>query len=159
MNDNEKFWTFASLLFAAVGIISILEIIRPRMFEEFFLTISENTAWILGLTVGMVLPDIIKKLKSNTVGKMKINQQVDERFVIFLANAAILSFVVSFARGIVIVFLKQYFEYFHILLVQWLVLVYMWFKFVNGFKVHWKYIMTTEIIIVAFTTLILFSIK
>jgi|GEM_PF-3109049 hypothetical protein len=158
MEQQQKFKLYVVFLSLAIGLITVLEIFNANLFAELFIRMSNNAGWILGLTVGMVVPDILVKIRSK-IKRVVYNDKVDERFVIFIANAALLAFVVSLARGIVMVFLQSYYEFFHIILVQWLVLVYLWFKFINGFRISARYIVSTEIILVIFTAVLLFAIK
>lgn len=158
MDEQKKFKIYAASLFLFIGLISVLEIFNPILFAKFFMKISNHVSWILALTVGMVIPNILRRLQGGSFGR-RFSPQIEERFVMFLANAAILAFVVSVAQGIVIIFLRNYFEYFHIILTQWLALVYIWFKFVNGFRISARYIITTEIILIIFTSVLLFSLK
>ena len=158
MEQQQKFKLYVVFLSLAIGLITVLEIFNANLFAELFIRMSNNAGWILGLTVGMVVPDILVKIRSK-IKRVVYNDKVDERFVIFIANAALLAFVVSLARGIVMVFLQSYYEFFHIILVQWLVLVYLWFKFINCFRISARYIVSTEIILVIFTAVLLFAIK
>jgi len=158
MEKQQKFRLYVLSLFLFVGVITILEIFNANLFAELFIKMSNNAGWILGLTVGMVVPDILARIRTR-IKKIVYKESVDERFVIFIANAALLAFVVSLARGIVMVFLQSYYEFFHIILVQWLVIVYLWFKFANGFRISARYIIATESILVVFTAVLLFSIK
>jgi len=159
MEQQQKFKLYVLSLFLFIGIITILEIFNENLFAEFFMKINNHVAWILGLTVGMVVPNILLRIKSHAFGRRLSNVQINERFIIFLANASILAFIVSLARGIVLVFLTEYFEFFHIIITQWLVLIYIWFKGVNGFRISARYIISTEIILVIFTAILLFAIK
>lgn len=159
MEQQQKFKLYVLSLFLFIGIVTILEIFNANLFAEFFMKINNNVAWILGLTVGMVVPNILLRIKSHAFGRRLSNLQINERFIVFLANASILAFIVSLARGIVLVFLTEYFEFFHIIITQWLVLVYIWFKAVNGFRISARYIISTEIILVIFTAVLLFAIK
>jgi len=158
MEQQQKFKLYVIFLSLAIGLITVLEIFNANLFAELFIRMSDNAGWILGLTVCMVVPDILAKIKSR-IKRAVYNDKVDERFVVFIANAALLAFVVSLARGVVMVFLQSYYEFFHIIITQWIVLVYIWFKAVNGFKISGRYIISTEIILVIFTAILLFAIK
>lgn len=158
MDEGKKFKIYAASLFSFIGVISVLEIFNPTLFAEFFMTISNHVSWILALTVGMVIPNILRRLQAGAFGR-RFSPKIEERFVMFLANAAILAFIISVTQGIIIIFLRDYFEYFHIILTQWLVLVYIWFKFMNGFKISARYVITTESILIIFTSVLLFSLK
>lgn len=159
MEQQQKFKLYVVFLSLAIGLITVLEIFNANLFAELFIRMSNNAGWILGLTVGMVVPNILLRIKSHAFGRRLSNVQINERFIVFLANAAVLAFIVALARGIVFLFLSEYFEFFHIIITQWLVLVYIWFKAVNGFKISARYIISTEIILVIFTAILLFAIK
>lgn len=162
IEQDDKFKIYAVALFFFLGLVTILEIFNKHIFAELFLRMSSNISWILGLTVGMVVPDILLRIRSHTIGKhitKRFFPETDERFLLFLANAAILTFIVSLARGIVVVFLTDYYEYFHLIIIQWFVLVYLWFKFINGFKTEWKYVLATEITLIIFTIVLLLSLE
>jgi hypothetical protein len=158
MDEHEKFMTFETVIFISLLIITTLEIIFPKNFAEFFLRVNDYTSWILGLTVGLVIPDMISRIKSK-LEKKTIIPQVSDSFTLFIANAAILTFIVALSRGVVLSFLNGYYEFFHLILTQWIILVYLWFKLANGFKISTRYVIATELMLVFFSTLILLFIK
>ena len=66
MEQQQKFKLYVLSLFLFIGIITILEIFNENLFAEFFMKINNHVAWILGLTVGMVVPNILLRINYHT---------------------------------------------------------------------------------------------
>ncbi|MFH1248957.1 MAG: hypothetical protein V1660_02290 [archaeon] len=158
MDPIRKFRIYVVAIFLALFSLTIIEIINQNIFAEFFMRIREHVSWILGITIGMVMPNILLRIRYGAF-RREFTPKIDERFYMFLANTSLLVFIVSFGRGIIVLFFTEYFEYFHLITVQWLIIVYLWFKFVNGFKISWRYIVSTELILLACTSILLIWLK
>lgn len=156
MDEDRKFWLIESLIFAFLGVFTLLEIFDYLFFKEIFMRMSEYLSWFLGLTVATVVPDWIYKVKykiDRIMGRFLPN----ERFVFFFMNLIFMTVTVVLAKQLSIFFMKRYFEFFHIIITQWLVVVYIWFKFVHDFKINKRYVITAEILVVLFSIIITLS--
>lgn len=153
MDDRKKFLLVEGIIFTALGIITLIEISNFLLFKEFFMRIREYLSWFLGLAIAPVLYKWFKYLEDKFEEKYGLTS-VNEKFLFFLINLVFLTFAVGFAKELAIFFLKKYFEFFHIIFTQWLVVVYIWFKFVNNFKINMEYIITAEILVILFSIII-----
>jgi len=78
----------------------------------------------------------------------------NEKFVFFFANLILMTFAVGLVKQFFLSFLNKSFAFFHIITVQWLVVVYIWFKFANDFKIDMKYVITAEIFVILFSLIV-----
>ncbi len=159
MNAERKFWIVELIILVALGLITIIEAISFSIFNRIFLSISDYASWFLGLTVGIVVPDVIKRVRKAVGEKIKLKDAQDERFWMFLMNAIVFVFIVSVFQKIAITFLRAYFVFFHIIFAQWLVIVYIWFKAANKFPLSPKYIITTQLVIIINILLVLLTVN
>lgn len=157
IDENKSFLLIESAIFAFLALFTLLEIFDYMFFKEIFLRLSEYLSWFLGLTVATVVPDWISMVKyriDRIMGRFLPN----ERFVFFFMNLIFMTLTVTLAKQMAIFFMQRYFEFFHIIMAQWLVVVYIWFKFVHDFKINLRYIIAAEILVILFSLIITFSI-
>ncbi len=156
MDGDRKFWLIESLILIFLAFFTLLEIFDYLFFKEIFMRLSEYLSWFLGLTVATVVPDWIYKVKykiDRIIGRFLPN----ERFVFFFMNLIFMTITVALAKQLAIFFMKRYFEFFHVIITQWLIIVYVWFKYVHEFKIHIKYVIAAEIFVVLFSLIITFA--
>ncbi len=159
MLAERKFWITEGLILLALGLITSVEAISFSLFNKIFLAISEYVSWFLGLTVGIVVPDMLKRTRAAIGKRIKLRGEPDERFWMFLLNVILFVFIVSLFQKIAITFLRTYFIFFHVIFAQWIVLVYIWFKAANKFPLPLKYLFTTQLIIIISILLVLLTVS
>lgn len=155
MLAERRFWIIEGLILLALGLITSVEAISFSLFNRIFISISDYVSWFLGLTVGIVVPDMLKRTRAAIGKRIKLREEPDERFWIFLLNVILFVFIVSIFQKIAITFLRTYFIFFHVIFVQWIVLVYIWFKIANKFPISLRCIIITQLVIIINILLIL----
>jgi hypothetical protein len=153
MDEQKKFILVESIIFAILGAITLLEIFNYMLFKEFFMRIQEYLSWFLGLSVATVVPEWVSRFKSQ-IDRMTGRFLPNERFVFFIVNLFFVTAVVGLSKQLSIFFLKRYFEFFHLIFTQWLVVIYMWFKLEHGFRINVKYVVGAEIFVILFSAII-----
>lgn len=156
MGLNKKFFFVEGIIFLVLAVITLLELLNPLLFTEFFMRIKEYLSWFLGLSIGPVVSSQIYSIRR------KINHKKgfippEQRFPFFLLNIIGITVAVSIVKDFFLSFLLRYFAFFHVIILQWFVIVYVWFKLANGFKIHTKYVIAAEILVLLFSLVITFS--
>lgn len=156
IDENKKFLVIEAAIFTFLAAFTLLEIFDYLFFKELFMRMSEYLSWFLGLTVATVVPDWISMVKYR-IDRMMGRFLPNERFVFFFMNLIFMTVTVALAKQLAIFFMKRYFEFFHIIITQWLVVVYIWFKFVHDFKINLRYVIAAEILVILFSMIITLS--
>jgi hypothetical protein len=65
-----------------------------------------------------------------------------------------MTLAVGIAKEFFLSFMNRYFAFFHIITAQWLVMVYIWFKFANDFRIDMKYVIASELFVLLFSIVI-----
>jgi len=140
-----------------MGLITLLEFFAFDFFEKLFNIIQEPTAWLIGLSFGFVFSNIIQGIKTKTKKLSLVNEKVKEKglFILFLADLIIIALVSTGVKALAISFFNNFFIYFHVLFLQWMMFLYISFKVKNNYEISGKYLLTTELIILFYTAIVL----
>ncbi|MBS3090362.1 hypothetical protein J4433_01175 [Candidatus Pacearchaeota archaeon] len=153
MEDRQKLLLIEGIIFAVLAAITLVELFNFLLFTEFFMRIKEYLSWFLGLSIGPLAAGQILEFKRK-FDKARGGFLPNEKFVFFFANLILMTFAVGLVKQFFLSFLNKSFAFFHIITVQWLVVVYIWFKFANDFKIDMKYVITAEIFVILFSLIV-----
>ncbi len=152
--DKKKTFLFLELIiFFSMGIITFLEIIKFELFEKTFSFLQPYIGWFIGLSFGFVflgfLNTLTRKFKIGLIEKRK------EYFSIFLINLCLSFTLVTFIKVIAISFFSKFFIYFHVLFLQWILILYVMFKLKNNYEISQNYLIINELIVLFYTVIIM----
>ncbi|MFH0831464.1 MAG: hypothetical protein V1886_01185 [archaeon] len=153
---NKKFLLVEGIIFSVLAVITLLEFFNFLLFTEFFMRMKEYLSWFLGLSIGPVISSQIYSIRRKINGKKGFIPP-EQRFAFFLLNIVWITIAVGIVQSFFLSFLLRYFAFFHVIVLQWLVIVYVWFKSLNNFKIHTKYVIGAEILVLLFSLIITFS--
>ena len=131
------------LIFFIILVITLIEVYNFSFFEKVIGLIKAPASWFIGLSFGIVFSNIIKPIKEKV--KKKINT-LKENFLLYLANLIIAAGIAGFVKSLTLSFFNNFFIYFHILFMQWLILVYIFFKVSHNYSLSKRYIIVNEAI-------------
>lgn len=153
MEKNRSFFMFELMIFVTMGIITLLEIFKFDFFEKVFQFSQIYISWFLGISFGFVflgvLQSIIKTEKISALEKRK------SFFSLFLINLILSASLTAFIKTVALSFFNQFFIYFHVLFLQWIMLLYISFKLKNDYEISGKYFITNELIVLFYVSIIL----
>ena len=153
MQTKRQFISFELIILLTLSFITFLEIMSFDLFELVFTFLKDGISWFIGLSFGFVfssfLQGLTKKVKFRSLEKRK------EYFAIFLINMVISLSLVTLVRSLAISFFNQFFIYFHVLFLQWLMILYITFKLKNNYTISGKHLLANELIILVNVILIL----
>ena len=153
MDDRDQFLIVETLILLFLLGITIIEIYDFVRFETIVDKIMQSTSWFLGLTIGIVTSGVLRGAKSK-IDEITRSDKKEGKFIFFMTSIAIFAIIASIAGRVALELLQQYKEFFHLIFVQWFVLVYIWYKLSNKFEIHSKYIITTQLIILVCAMLV-----
>ena len=153
MEDRQKFFWVIGITFTALLVITLIELFDFLLFTEFFMRIKEYLSWFLGLSIGPVVGGKLSEIKRK-FDRSKGGFLPDDRFVFFFINIILMTLAVGIVKEFFLSFMNRYFAFFHIITAQWLVMVYIWFKFANDFRIDMKYVIASELFVLLFSIVI-----
>ncbi|MBI5148458.1 hypothetical protein HZA33_02145, partial [Candidatus Pacearchaeota archaeon] len=158
MDQHNKFLFIETAVALFLLGITFIEIFDPVRFQNIVFKLMDSTSWFLGLTFGAVTTGVLKGVKSAADSVLKATSRFEGKFIYFLTSLAIFALIAAIASRFALWFLKDYFEFFHLIFVQWFVVVYIWFKVSGKYELQAKYVITTELIVLACSLLVLWQV-
>lgn len=156
MNKKNFLLTEGLIILTMIG-ITMTEIYYFNLFEKVFSYIQTPSAWFVGLSLGFAFSSLFQKsLFSLFIKKFNKKQENKEDFFVgFLLTLVIGSLLTPYIKDIAIYFFSNIFIYFHIILMQSIIVVYLLFKIKNNYEIPAKYFITNELVVLFCTMLIL----
>ena len=153
MKSKSVFTTIELLIFFIMGIITFIEFFQFDLFEKVFNFVQDPVSWLIGLSFGFVFSNIIQGIKTKTEKLSPIKEK--GLFILFLADLIIIALVSTGVKALALSFFNNFFIYFHVLFLQWMMFLYLSFKAKNNYELSGKYLLTTELIILFYTVIVL----
>lgn len=147
-SEDKMFLLVELVIFLVLLSITILEVMRFGRYEELFRKYQVHISWFFGITFGIVFANVKTKLQTKFSNKFKIKSKRETSFPLFIAKLLVIVFFSAVIIGIARAYLVKLFIFTPLLMAQWLIILYIWFKFENGVKPALKYLLTNEIILV-----------
>lgn len=153
MENKRVFVIIELIIFLVMGVITLLEFFAFDLFEKVFNFVQDPTAWLIGLSFGFVFSNIIQGIKTKTKKISPIKEK--GLFILFLADLIIIALVSTGVKALAISFFNNFFIYFHVLFLQWMMFLYLSFKVKNNYEISGKYLIVTELMILFYTVIVL----
>lgn len=159
MKRGLKFFILAFSLFLVMGFITLLEIFNFNIFNKIFTYIKEPASWFVGLSLAYAFSNLFQKRLFSLFSKkiIKKDENAESNFEIFLITLIITSLITQYVlKDLIFDFFTNFFIYFHIILLQSMIILYLFFKLKNDYEVSAKYFITSEIIALIYAIVILY---
>jgi hypothetical protein len=160
MNKFMKFIFIELGIFFAMGLITLLEVINPKVFVSLFTFIKSPASWFVGLSLAYAFSNAIQtgfftlfSKKTKREGKEK-----GDFFLGFLITLIITALTTPYVYKWAGYLFSNFFIYFHVILLQSVILLYLLFKIRGNYPISIKYFLITELIVLVYTLIILSSI-
>jgi hypothetical protein len=159
MKKFVKFMILEISTFVVMGLITLLEITDFKIFETFFTFIKNPSSWFVGFSLSYAASNLLQKSIFSFFRKKTKEEErpKGDYFVGFLVTIIITSFITPFVKEGASYFFGIFFVYFHIVLLQCVILLYFLFKIKEGYEISGKYFLTSELIVFFYTLVILSS--
>lgn len=157
MNKFMRFILIESLIFFCMGIITLLEMVKFNLFEDFFTFIKSPSSWFVGLSLAYTISNTIQTGLFNAFYRKRKaeGKEKGDFFIGFLITLIITALLSPYVYKGAAYFFSNFFIYFHVILLQSVILLYLLFKLRGNYRVSIKYFLTTEIIVLIYTSIIL----
>lgn len=162
MNKKIKFFLLSLILFTIISGISFLQAFNFSLFEKLLNYIKTPSSWFIGLSLAYVFSNLFQKILTSIFLKRKEDKGKEEKraeddfFEGFLITLLITSFITPYLRDMVIYFFDNLLIYFHIILLQSVIVIYLLFKLKNNYEISGKYLVVSELIVLINTLFILY---
>jgi hypothetical protein len=148
----KKFIKFLSLeicIFAAMILITLLEITHFNVFKIFFEFIKTPSSWFVGLGLAYAFSNLFQNSLFKFFSKRAKNDEEKrgDFFLGFLMTLIITALITPFIKYWIVYFFSSIFVYFHIILMQSIILLYILFKLKEGFDISGRYLLVNELIV------------
>jgi len=157
MKKFVKFLTLEIILFSIITLITFLEIFYFKIFEFFFILIKNPSSWFVGFGLAYAFSNLFQKKLFKLFSKRAKDEEKKKGdfFIGFLITIVLTSLITGFIKKGAEYLLTNFFIYFHVIIMQCLIVLYILFKLKENFEISGKYLLANEIIVLVNTLLIL----
>jgi hypothetical protein len=154
---KRNFILIEGIILFVMGLITFIEVYWFGIFETVFNYIQTPSAWFVGLSLGFAFSSLFQKgLFSIFIKKFsKKENNKEDFFVGFLLTLIFGSLLTPYIKGMAVYFFENIFIYFHVILMQSIIIVYLLFKLKNDYEIPARYFISNELIVLINTILIL----
>ena len=143
MNKTLNLYLIELAIILVLGGITLVEITNFDLFEKFFDYIKTPSAWFVGISIAYTLSSFIQKRFLDTLSKKFGDEENKEDFFLgFVITLMITSLMTPPIRDIARYFFTDFFIYFHVILMQSVMLLYVFFKLKGNYEISGKYFIT-----------------
>lgn len=159
MKKLVRFMFLEISIFVVMGLITLLEVTDFKIFETFFTFIKTPSSWFVGFSLGYALSNLLQETIFSFFRKKTKDEerQKGDYFPGFLIAIILTSLITPFIKEGASYFFGIFFIYFHVILLQCIIVLYFLFKIKEGYQISGKYFLTTELIVFFYTLVILSS--
>ena len=160
MNKNVKFLFLELLVLGIMGLITFIEISNFGIFEKSFTYIKTPASWFVGLSLAYAFSNLLQGGIFSMFSKKVKDSEKDKGdfFEAFLVTLLITSLITPYIKDAAVFFFSDFFIYFHVILLQSVIVLYLLFKLKGNYEISGKYFVTNELIVLFYTTVILYFI-
>ena len=158
-DDDTEYRTYRMYLIIAVvillvsGAITVLEIAyKIRLLESrqplaILGYIAVGTAWFFGLTISGILKRLVfwERTNYNAEGYLRKEKQ----FLGFLFTIIFMFFITSLVIGGSRWLFDRLLPFMHLVLIEWVLIIYIWFCLEKKYRFPWFYAISTNMIVLA----------
>lgn len=156
MRKLKKFLIIEAIIFFLMSVITLLEKYNFSLFKEVFELIQSPFSWFIGLSLAYAFSNSLQ-IGLFTLFSKKTKQEGKKKgdfFSGFLITLVIAAFTSPHIYRWAEYFFTEFFIYFHVIVLQSIILIYLLFKMRGNYKISWSYLLATEAIAVIFWLII-----
>ena len=141
-----------------MGVITFIETINFDLFERFFTYIKIPSAWFVGLSLAYAFSNLFQKTLFSSFSKRTKDESKEKGdfFGGFVVTLLLTSLITPYIKDGAVYFFSDFFLYFHVIILQSMVILYLFFKLKNNYEISGKYFVTNELIVLFYTIIILY---
>ena len=157
MKKFTRFILIELAIFVVMSLITILELVNTSLFESLFNIIKSPSSWFMGVGLAYTISSLTQEGLFSLFSKKRREEgkEKGDFFVGFVITLMITSIITPYVYQVTASFLENFLIYFHVILLQSVILIYLLFKVRGGYTISSKYFLTTELIILVHTAIIL----
>ncbi|MCX6749580.1 MAG: hypothetical protein NTW17_02445 [Candidatus Pacearchaeota archaeon] len=143
-----------------MGLIILVEITNFKVFESVFTFIKTPSSWFVGLSLAYAFSNLFQKSLFSIFSKKTLdeNKSKGDFFIGFIITFIITAMITPYIKEAAIYFFTNFFIYFNVILMQCVIILYLFFKLKEGYEISGRYLLTNELIVLFYTVIILYFI-
>ncbi len=146
-------------IFLIMGIITFGEINNPSLFQSFVSFVKTPASWFIGLSLAFIFSYFFQNIITSFFRRDITDEEKRKDFFAgFIAAIVITSIITPYVRQLTLSFFNLLLPYFHVIILQALIIFYLLFKVNGKYEISTKYFLTSEAITLFYTAIILFLI-
>ncbi|MEK6840358.1 MAG: hypothetical protein AABX79_00180 [Nanoarchaeota archaeon] len=159
MRDLIKFIFFGLAVFLIMGGVTFIEIKNFSLFESAVSYIKTPASWFIGLSLAFIFSYFLKNFLASFF-RRKITEEYKRKdfFAGFIIATVIASFILPYARQATLYFFDNLLPYFHIIVLQSLIIFYLLFKISEKYEISGRYFLASQVFVLIYTIIVLTSV-
>jgi len=155
-----NFFFLELFIFLLMGLIILVEITNFKVFESVFTFIKTPSSWFVGLSLAYAFSNLFQKSLFSIFSKKTLdeNKNKGDFFIGFIITFIITAMITPYIKEAAIYFFTNFFIYFNVILMQCVIILYLFFKLKEGYEISGRYLLTNELIVLFYTVIILYFI-
>jgi len=151
MSASKKFLYLEFFVFLIISLLTTLEIFNFNLFEKVFLYLQSPSSWLIGFSFGYVFSKVFEDfaipLLSKLSRKKDSPKNKNDLFIGFLIVIVLIALIVPYLKLFFEMIFNNFFIYFHLIFLQSIILLYLFYKLRNNYEISADYVLINEIII------------
>ncbi len=157
MKGAIKFIFFESAVFLIIGLITIAEIKSFNIFESAVSYIKTPASWFIGLSLAFIFSYFFQNILTSFFRRDVIDEERKKDFFAgFIISIVITSIITPYVRQLILSFFNIFVPYFHVIIMQALLIFYLLFKLNGKYEISGKYFLTNQLFVLFYTAIILY---
>lgn len=156
MKNFLKFVFFEVIVFLIMGAITVIEIKDVDLFNSLVSLVKTPASWFIGLSLVFIFSYFFQNMVTSYFHRDIADEEKRKDFFAgFIIVAIITSFITPYIRELILVFFSVLLPYFHIIILQALLIFYLLFKIKGRYEISGRYFLTGQLIVLFYILIIL----
>ncbi|MFA5953735.1 MAG: hypothetical protein WC812_04025 [Candidatus Pacearchaeota archaeon] len=152
MNKKKIFLIVELLIFLIMFSLTILELFNFELFRKIFLLLVEYISWFVSFSFGYLVSEIFKDSTISLISKFskkrdKSGKKEGDVFLGFLIIIIFVAIGISYFKDFISNIFTNFFIYFHILFMQSIILLYLFYKVKYDYEISVKVFLINEFVV------------
>ena len=152
-----RFLFLETCIFFIITLITFLEMASFKTFDSFFTFLKTPSSWFVGFGLAYAFSNLFQKSLFRIFSKKARSEEEKKGdfFMGFLITIILTSLITDFIKDGAEYLLTNFFIYFHVIIMQCIIILYILFKLKENFEISGRYFLANELIVLINLLLIL----
>jgi len=151
-----RFIFYEIIIFLVMGAITFFETRDFLLFQSAVSFIKTPASWFVGLSLAFIFSYFFQGILISFFRKDIVNEERKKDFFTgFIIATVITSVITPYIRQLTLSFFNLLVPYFHVIILQAMIIFYFLFKLNGKYEISGKYFLTNQAIVLFYTAIIL----